>query len=334
MASFSRTIAQGTSVSGSFRARVNAGDEISISVDCAGTLSCEDCGIALSADANETDASGAIIGTASDSGVATKTGTFVFNYTGYNATGPGNITASGFQSLIEPLSVSPLKINFSKSENSQVVSVSGSVKSFEVGTSASWISFSRVDMLSASVSENDSIRRSGYITITATMEDDSVETATVNIEQAGEPFKVIPSLWNVGNGGGARTLSVTPRNVDILANSSAGWATYSNKAIRATRNDGNARTATFTIYASAPESPVRESATVAVNQEAAGSSSGTGGSNTGAGGESGNGSSGTETAAPGTATPSGSTESGGRVGTVIFRNAAGGTLHYIIRQNP
>ena len=328
MASFSRTIAQGTSVSGSFRARVNAGDEISISVDCAGTLSCEDCGIALSADANETDASGAIIGTASDSGVATKTGTFVFNYTGYNATGPGNITASGFQSLIEPLSVSPLKINFSKSENSQVVSVSGSVKSFEVGTSASWISFSRVDMLSASVSENDSIRRSGYITITATMEDDSVETATVNIEQAGEPFKVIPSLWNVGNGGGARTLSVTPRNVDILANSSAGWATYSNKAIRATRNDGNARTATFTIYASAPESPVRESATVAVNQEAAGES----GSDTGSGST--DGSTGTGSGTDGNTAPSGASGNGGRVGTVIFRNAKGATLHYIITQNP
>lgn len=328
MASFSRTIAQGTSVSGSFRARVNAGDEISISVDCAGTLSCEDCGIALSADANETDASGAIIGSAGDSGVATKTGTFVFNYTGYNATGPGNITASGFQSLIEPLSVSPLKINFSKSENSQVVSVSGSVKSFEVGTSASWISFSRVDMLSASVSENDSIRRSGYITITATMEDDSVETATVNIEQAGEPFKVIPSLWNVGNGGGARTLSVTPRNVDILVDSGADWATYSNKAIRAAANTGNARTATLTVYANAPESPARESVSVVVNQEAAGES----GSDTGSGST--DGSTGTGSGTDGNTAPSGASGNGGRVGTVIFRNAKGATLHYIITQNP
>lgn len=167
------------------------------------------------------------------------------------------------------------------------------------------------------------------------MTDGTTETATVNVEQAGEAFKVVPTVWNVGNGGGARTLSVSPENVEILADSGADWATYSNKAIRAAANTGNARTATLTVYATAPESPVRESVSVVVNQEAAEDLDTDGGTDGGTGGDGGTGtSSGTSSGTDGNTAPSGASGNGGRVGTVIFRNSKGATLHYIVTQNP
>lgn len=329
MAEFSQTIPQGETVYGTFRAKVNAGDEITLSVDCAGMLNCADCGINLRADANETNDAGEIIGVPVVSATATATGTFFFQFSAYNATGPGNITASGFESVIIPLSVAPTTLNFDKAGGTQGVSVSGSFESFSATLSGSWISESLSDTASGiSVSENSSIRRAGYITITATMTDGTTETATVNVEQAGEAFKVVPTVWNVGNGGGARTLSVSPDNVEILVDSGADWATYSNKAIRAAANTGDARTATLTVYANAPESPSRESVSVVVNQEAAGES----GSDTGSGST--GGSSGTGSGTDGNTAPSGASGNGGRVGTVIFRNAKGATLNFIVTQNP
>ena len=321
MAEFSKSIPAGENISGTFKARLNSGDTITLSVDCAGSLSCAACGIALSADANAEPPVQSVSATATDTGI------FEFSYTGYNQTGPGFISASGFQEVFLPLEVSPLSLTFDKTGGTQEISVSGTFEETPtVNVSAPWISESLGDLSSGIyVSENSSIKRAGTVVISAKMTDGTTQTATVNVEQAGEDFKVLPTVWNVGNGGGAKTLSIQPRDVEILVDSSENWASYSNKAIRATANTGDARTATLTVYASAPDSPVRESVSITVNQEAGNGSGGTSG---GTGGSDGG------TPPPGTATPSGALESGGRVGTVIFRNAAGGTLHYIIRQNP
>lgn len=338
MAEFTKTIPAQQTVSGTFRAKLNQGDTITLTVDCAGMLTCTDCGINLRADANETNEEGEIIGVSSVSGTATATGTFLFNYSAYNETGPGHITASGFESVIEPFSVAPTSISFDKAGGTQSVSVSGSVKSLSAKPSASWISEDISGIIQGvSVSENSSIRRGGYIVITATMTDDTIETATINVAQAGETLKIVPTVWNVGNGGGARTLSVSPNDVALSISSGTAWATYSNKAIRAAANTGGARSATFYGTASAPESTLSESVEIVVNQESGESGAG-GNSGSGSGGSSGEsgsgGSSGTDTGAAGNTTPSGATGNGGRVGTVIFRNAKGATLHYIITQNP